>query len=291
MRIPLSCWDCSWAEIAAEEAADKAAISRGEEPPKRPPARPLNPDNWYFADIEEDNAYVGKCRNGHEMKMTLQNVRYELLFESGIVAMLIGFHREAVSSIAAALERFYEFALEVFTSRAGIDPADYDAAWKHVKKQSERQFGAFLMLFLTNFKKPFLVGGALGAYEKKVTFRNEAIHQGRFPSGDETKQYARYVFELIRDTRAALKEFDAEMLQKIELRHIFRGHAAVEQKAGPPKQGPDGLYRGASSGSMPMMLNTIVKDEPQDFDSRLARSKGLLWWWGFPNELADRSGL
>src|ERR1044071_933815 len=118
MRIPMSCWDCSWAEIEAEEAEDEALRARGETPPERKPGRPLNPDNWYLADIEQDNAYVETCRKGHEMRMTLQSVRYELLFESGIVAMLVGFHREAVSSIAAALERFYEFAIEVFTTRA-----------------------------------------------------------------------------------------------------------------------------------------------------------------------------
>lgn len=38
---------------------------------------------------------------------------------------------------------------------------------------SERQFGAFLLLYLVNFKKLFLAGPALAAYEKDVTFRNE----------------------------------------------------------------------------------------------------------------------
>src|SRR5688500_12729552 len=116
MRIPMSCHECTWAEIESETAADEAAIERGEQPPERPAGRPVNPEHWYYADIEEDNAYVKTCSNGHEMKMTLQSIRYELLFESGIVAMLVGFHREAVSSVAAALERFYEFGTEVFTS-------------------------------------------------------------------------------------------------------------------------------------------------------------------------------
>lgn len=50
-------------------------------------------------------------KNGHVVAFTLDTLRFELLFESGIVALLAGFRREAVSSIAAALERFYEFSI------------------------------------------------------------------------------------------------------------------------------------------------------------------------------------
>lgn len=276
--------ECMWAEIDAEEAADAAAEARGEPRPERPAGKPIAPDHWYLADIEEDNAYVEQCRNGHTMKMSLQNVRYELLYESGVVAMLVGFHREAVSSFAAALERFYEFAIEVFTLRLGVDQPTHDAAWKQVKKQSERQFGAFLFMFLVNFKRPFLAGKTWGAYEDSVKFRNEVIHQGRFPSPKEAIDYARYVFELIRNTRAALKELDADAVQKVELRHFQRGHEAIEAKAGPPKPGKDGRYRSAGSAAMPMMFSTLNKDEPIDFDSRLARSEENLWLWGFPTQ-------
>jgi hypothetical protein len=179
----------------------------------------------------------------------------------------------------------------VFTSRAGIKHATHDAAWKQVKKMSERQFGAFLLLYLTNFKRPFLAGAALNAYERQMKFRNEVIHQGRFPSGKETKHYAKQVFELIRDTRQALKDLDAETVQEIEVRHLFRGHAAVKAKAGAPKADKDGLYRGAGTAAFPVMLNPMAKDAPGDFETRLAHSTENLWLWGFPSELAKRSGI
>lgn len=282
MRIPMSCWECTWAEIEAEQADDAAAIARGETMPERRAGRPINPDHWYLADIEEDNAYVETCRNGHTMKTSVQNVRYELLFESGVVATLVGLHRESVSSIVASLERFYEFAIEVFTLRSGVDATTNDAAWKQVRSSSERQFGAFLFLFLVNFRRPFLTGKALGEYEEMSSFRNKVIHQGRFPSHEEAMNYARYVFEVIRDNYAALKELDAEAVRKVELRHFRLGHEAIEAKAGPPKPGKDGLYRSASSSPMPMMFSSVIKGEPTDFDSRLARSKENLWLWGFP---------
>lgn len=282
MRIPMSCWECTWAEIEAEEAADTAALARGETVPDRRGGRPISPDHWYLADIEEDNAYVETCRNGHSMKMSVQNVRYELLFESGVVATLVGFHRESVSSVVAALERFYEFAIEVFTLRSGVDPAMLDSAWKQLRSSSERQFGAFLLLFLVNLKRPFLAGKPLGTYEEMSNFRNKVIHQGRFPSHEEAMKYARYVFELIRDTHAAVKELDADAVRKVELRHFRLGHQAIEMKAGPPKPGKDGLYRSATSSPMPLMFSSVIKGEPTDFDSRLARSQKNLWLWGFP---------
>jgi hypothetical protein len=283
MRIPMRCSECAHEELVAEEARDEAIRARGETPAPRPAGRPLRPEDWYVADIEEDNAYVEKCRKGHTMKMALQNVRYDVLYESGIVATLVGFHREAVSSIAASLERFYEFAIEVFTLRAGVELAAYELAWKHVKKQSERQFGAFLLLYLVTFKKPFLESKALNMYDDAAKFRNDVIHQGRFPSQTETLAYARYVYELIRDTRSQLKALDADAVQKIELRHTWRGHTAIEKKAGPPTKGADGLYRGASSAAFPTMLTTMMSDQSMEFDARLANSKANMWLWGFPS--------
>jgi len=282
MRIPVSCHECYWADFDAAKVRAAEAEARGESPAEPSPwASPTNPDHWYLADIEEDNAYVGKCRHGHTMKATLQAMRYELLYESGIVATLMGFHREAVSSIAAALERFFEFSIEVFTRRSGVDSPTTEDAWKQVRTQSERQLGAFLFLFLANVKRPFLSGKALGAYETWSSFRNGVIHQGRFPSTVETMNYARYVFDLVQDTRAILKSVDADAVEQIELRHFHRGHEAVRAKAGPPVPDRDGMYRGAGSAAMPMMLSTFNVDAPQDFDARLAESRANLGLWGF----------
>jgi len=235
---------------------------------------------WYLADVEEDNAYVATCKNNHTVKALLQHVRYELLYESGIVASLVGFQREAVSSIAAALERFYEFAIEVFTLCSGVDPQMHEAAWKQVKKQSERQFGAFLFLHLANFKRPFLAGKAWSTYEDWVKFRNDIIHQGRFPSRVEAMKYARHVYELIRDAQAALKELDAEAVQKIQLRYMHRSHEVFEKKFGSPEKDQDGQYLGPSSTLFPLMLSA-ARASPTDFDSRLATAKHNLAIWGF----------
>lgn len=280
MRIPITCHKCMSDELNAKEAERKRAEAAGELVPDRPPGRPLRKEDWHLVELEDDNAYVGTCHNGHTMKTSLQNVRFELLFESGIVAMLMGFNREAVADIIAALERFYEFSIEVFMQRAAIEPGQYDEAWK-LMKLSERQLGAFLMLYLEAFKRPFLIGKARTAFDEWTQFRNGVIHQGQFPSATKVQNYARYVYELIRDARRQLKALDPQAVQQVELRNIVRGHEAIEKKVGPPVPDKDGMYWGVSTAGFPMMLSTIVVGEPDDFDSRLANSKKNLSLWGF----------
>jgi hypothetical protein len=280
MRIPMSCFECVWADFEEQQAVAAAAEARGEQAPK---PRPINPDHVYLADIEEDNAYVVTCGSGHKMQATLQTLRYELLYESGIVATLVGFHREAVSSIAAALERFFEFSVEVFTNRSAIDAATHDDAWGHVARQSERQLGAFLFLFLVNVGRPFLSGKERARYENWSAFRNSVIHQGSFPTSEKTMEYARYVYDLIVETRGDLEQLDADSVRKIQLRHYMRGHEAVREKGGPPTQGKDGLYRHPGSAAMSMMLGEFDAATPRDFDARLAAARTRLQLWGFPH--------
>jgi len=74
----------------------------------------------YLLDLTADGVYLDKCREGHTIKLILRNVSYQVLFESGIMALLSGFHLQAVSSIATALERFFEFAIRVLLIQAEI---------------------------------------------------------------------------------------------------------------------------------------------------------------------------
>lgn len=286
MRIPVACSECISAKAETDQRAYDEAVQRGQQLDEAQ-ADGIRYDlsHWHLADIEEDNAYVGKCPRGHSIRMTLQNVRYELLYESGIVAMLVGFQREAVSSIASALERFYEFAIEVLSMRHGVTIDAHALAWKLVAKSSERQFGAFLFLYLTNLRKPFVSGAALQAYEKQVSFRNDVIHQGRFPSRSDTLGYAKHVFDIISDTRKTLTEFDADAVLQAQLNHMYRGHRLVEKKVGTPQKGSDGFYRGTSTAGISTMLMPHGDGVSRSFEAALESSRANLAWW-FPNGLA-----
>jgi hypothetical protein len=59
--------------------------------------------------LTDDGTYEVRCGRGHISSVRLLNAKFELLFEMGLNALVDGYGREAVSSFAASLERFYEF--------------------------------------------------------------------------------------------------------------------------------------------------------------------------------------
>src|ERR1700687_1186458 len=66
-----------------------------------------------IARLSDDREYEVHCEAGHTSRVFVNNLKFELLFELGINALIDGYPREAVSSFASALERFYEFFCQV----------------------------------------------------------------------------------------------------------------------------------------------------------------------------------
>ncbi len=96
--------------------------------------------------ICDDGVYEWKCPLGHDSMTILSIPKHELLFDSAFNALLDGYFREAISSFAAALERFYEFAIRVICQSKSISQEDFEIYWKPISKRSEQQIGAFTML-------------------------------------------------------------------------------------------------------------------------------------------------
>jgi hypothetical protein len=123
--------------------------------------------------------------------IALINPKFELLFESGILALQDGYYREAVTSFAASLERFYEFLLTAFML-PGIrqNKRGFQQAWKQISNSSERQFGAVNTLYFQLFSRPmpaldiaFVKQHHLNLDGKEPSnFRNIAVHQGYIPA-------------------------------------------------------------------------------------------------------------
>jgi hypothetical protein len=134
--------------------------------------------------------YKMQCKNGHASNFVLQAEKFELLFEMGTMALLAGYTREAVSSFASSLERFYEYAIELILTHRGIESDRFEATWKLMSAQSERQLGAFYLTFLMNFgeaPEPFSM----------VEFRNKVIHKGYIPSTQEVEAYGENILNHI----------------------------------------------------------------------------------------------
>lgn len=265
MRIPTWCSECA------------TGGKLGEHSPKN--------EDIFMVDVEDDNAYVGRCSHGHVVAFTLDTLRFELLFESGIVALLAGFHREAVSSIAAALERFYEFSIEALAEVARVPQDLFETAWKMVSSQSERQLGAYSFVYLTTFKRPFLATKEeQKTFQEWATFRNSVVHKGQFPTRERVIEYAQYVFDLIHERKTELRHHAPAVYQEIERKQASRSRAVATEKLKTiePKPMPDakGAVPGVGSTNYGTMLSRAAGDGPRNFAAELELAKKNLWMWG-----------
>jgi hypothetical protein len=75
--------------------------------------------NGFVDTIRADGLYTGKCPNGHDLLIGTQTRPHEMLFGIALNAIIDGYNREAVSSFAARMERYFEFAIRVFASKSG----------------------------------------------------------------------------------------------------------------------------------------------------------------------------
>lgn len=98
--------------------------------------------------LEDSGVYDVTCPKGHKSTVYVVNQKFELLFETGLNALVDGYPREAVSSFTAALERFYEFFWRVAQSHLGVANEHVATAWKPVARLSERQLGAYITAYL-----------------------------------------------------------------------------------------------------------------------------------------------
>lgn len=150
--------------------------------------------NFELIEIElrDDGAYLSTCSNGHRFITNLQQQHFQMLFELGLNALVDGYYREAVSSFTAALERFYEFSLRIFSSAHGAKSEDWSATWQQIQNMSERQLGAYAVMHLVSIKKP-----ARLLTSRNIEFRNAVVHKGRIPSKSEALKFGETIRELL----------------------------------------------------------------------------------------------
>lgn len=152
----------------------------------------LNSTGPTFIQINDQGLYPYTCPNGHKNAIILQQEKFELLFQSAAYAITDGYLKEAVSSIASSLERLYEFAINVICEKYQLQKEILDLAWKSVSKQSERQFGAFIFLYVMEYKKMPPIPSS-----RHVEFRNNVTHKGYFPTHDETVNYGQDILDMM----------------------------------------------------------------------------------------------
>jgi hypothetical protein len=143
--------------------------------------------------ISEDDLYQFTCPNGHLNLVELQAFKFELLFESGICAIKDKYYMESVLSITAAMERFYEFFVKTVQLSQTLPTDLIEESFKLISRQSERQLGAYIILYSSIFK-------AIPPNLKttSIEFRNSVVHKGYLPSEKESIKYAEEVYLIVK---------------------------------------------------------------------------------------------
>jgi hypothetical protein len=221
-----------------------------------------------------DERLLGRCPYGHEGAIAVQNFDCEVLFDMGGMAFQDGFTREAVTAFAAALERAYELYVRVIFERENEPPSwddksaeaqsfkrldsVFDPLWKqHLGKLSERQLGAFMVLFALNERDaPPLLS------TEWVAFRNKCTHQGVIPGRGKALGYGREVMRIIEQIRKTTFEKYREALSRVTHKHLVQKGAA-----------------GGTTMHLPSMINWIAPN-PNPLESRLQDlAKYRKWLW------------
>ncbi len=150
-------------------------------------------ERYLIEDVElrDDLALDVSCPHGHKTLIVWEVQKFEILFQMGSLALLDGYYREAISSFAAAHERFHEFCIKIFLTSSDVKRDEFVGTWKLVSNQSERQLGAYYFLHLLYFNT------APPVNPKMIEFRNNVIHKGFIPSHSQASSYAEYVYDYI----------------------------------------------------------------------------------------------
>jgi hypothetical protein len=172
---------------------------------------------WFVDTIRDDGFYDWKCPNSHDLFIGLQTLRHEMLFEIALNAMVDHYYREAVSSFAASMERYFEFAIRVISQKHGVQGTVFDEGWKRVSSRSERQIGAYIFLHMVEFGNPPRL-----LSNKLTEFRNDVIHNGLLPQKKETIAFGEAVYEVIQEGIRHLRETHRDFVERVLGEHVAR---------------------------------------------------------------------
>jgi hypothetical protein len=176
---------------------------------------------FYVDTIREDGVYIGRCPKGHNNAVATQTLRHEMLFDIALNAIIDRYHREAVSSFAASVERYYEFAIRVLAKNRGIAPDIFDTSWKIVSVQSERQLGAYVFLYTASFcEAPATLKSAM------VELRNNVIHKGVLPNLTQVLTFGEASYDLI---QKGIQKLRAKCLNDVNNQLAENMRGAIEK--------------------------------------------------------------
>lgn len=170
---------------------------------------------FIYVEPEDNGLYQITCSKNHTSVICLQNQQFEILFELGCIALMNGYPREAVLTFISCWERFHEFCIKVFLNKTNISYELFENTWKLVTNQSERQLGAFYLLYLHELKTtpPTFI-------DDQASFRNKVTHKGHIPKSTKAWEYAEKVFDYIKSIMFLLQNEYKEQIDTAIKNHL-----------------------------------------------------------------------
>lgn len=203
MQLYLSCPDCITEQARIEKSSEPTDHERSQ---KRLSTYPIQ--------LTNEVSYEVKCTFGHSSAIFINLFKHEILFEIGVHSILDGYYREAITSFAASLERFYEFASRSIALHYKLPNDEENRCWKEVSSQSERQLGAYIYLHAIHFKKqPRLLSNS------QTALRNSSVHKGQIPTYDEAVEFGDEALSIISETSLKIWQTIPEAANKIVNKH------------------------------------------------------------------------
>jgi hypothetical protein len=236
-------------------------------------------------EVQDSGLYDVTCPQGHRSLVCLKNQKYEVLFEFGAMALVDGYTREAVASMAASLERFFEFYVKVIFCKYDVPYVEFKKGWKKVAAQSERQLGAFMFLYLLENQK-----AAELIEDKYTTFRNNVIHKGYIPSYEEVVEYGERILKFITEVHNELKATSADYVKIMKDEYVMEilmdEKVKIDKTSVPVKVGFDKANMPLITQHMTTIINlaginiSTQEKEPVSFKTSLDRLRhtGIIWF-------------
>jgi len=207
---------------------------------------------WEVGELDDSGVVYVECRWAHKSAVIFDARRYQMLLRSGAKALLAGFSSESIASLAAALERAYEFYIRVVCRHRSIPLQRIEDTWKEMKSQSERQLGAFMLLYLLEMQKPLPLNPEIPA------IRNRTVHQGRIAKEQDARRFGGLVFARIMEIEVALQQYPEAVNGEAE-------HEVQQQIASMPK----GMQHAKMKIMTVLVKDTQATGPVQSFDEYL----------------------
>lgn len=196
-------------------------------------------------EIGNENLHQVICDKGHKFSLVIIQQKHEVLFEVATHAIVDGYYREAISSFAASLERYYEFFVKVIAVELSCE--EFQKAWNHVASQSERQLGGYIFTYINVFRtSPDILP------QKLAKLRNDVVHKGHIPGREDAIKFGGAVAKIINDGCNLLRKRKKDQLNEI-----------IRQTTCPDNRSDYPAYK------LPTYLNCLIESDSSSFEEHL----------------------